>query len=648
MPEIGNLLVSLQMETAQFNKGIADANNKLTGLGRQFANVNSTIQTHTAGITGAIGKITTAVKGLATVSALTSVAGWVRGMADSAEKAENLAAALGLTVPEFLKFDGALRTTGASADEAGRVLTTLSGKLREALTDPTGDAAKSFEQLGISQEQLKAKSNDLLGVMDLLADAWKRMPDGPQKTALFADLLSTRFRVLVGFMKDGSAGAREMMAEFERLNPGFLAAHEAANKVDATLDKLDATIRGLAGDTLAMFSGEIQRFVADLQEMAKSIQEVLRFLNTIKNLAHGSDVATAEIPPLPPSPRPPPPPPRSKGGGGKRRGGGGGGGGGGAGKAEAEARRLAREAERAREDAQREAIEAQEELNRISDERFRRAEQALKHDLAMDRLTKQESIAAEEKMLEQKWAATKGYYEKKLAAAVADKDETRKLQSAEKLDYERFITEREALNQESALETRNKWKEVFSDIGDSIKSSLGGAFDQILEGTFKLRDAIGNLLKDIGKKLADKALSKLFDMSINALGGLFGGGSSGGIPGSLVGAFAGGRTSKLDFSGYATGGSFRVGGAGALDSQLVAFRASPGEMVDVTRQGEARRGGETIRIDLNPSEGWVAGVADQRIVTRSGQIVEVAVRQSQRTVARNFGGMSAEAQARQL
>jgi hypothetical protein len=101
--------------------------------------------------------------------------------------------------------------------------------------------------------------------------------------------------------------------------------------------------------------------------------------------------------------------------------------------------------------------------------------------------------------------------------------------------------------------------------------------------------------------------------------------------------------------GFAGGGSFRVGGAGSIDSQMVAFRATPGEMVDVTRQNHVGRGGgEVININLNPSEGWVAGVADQRIVTASGQIVNVAVLESQKRTARNFGSMSAQARDRQL
>lgn len=50
---------------------------------------------------------------------------------------------------------------------------------------------------------------------------------------------------------------------------------------------------------------------------------------------------------------------------------------------------------------------------------------------------------------------------------------------------------------------------------------------------------------------------------------------------------------QLALPGFQHGGSFRVGGIGGPDSQLVAFRATPGETVDVGRQG-ARSGDDSL------------------------------------------------------
>jgi hypothetical protein len=52
--------------------------------------------------------------------------------------------------------------------------------------------------------------------------------------------------------------------------------------------------------------------------------------------------------------------------------------------------------------------------------------------------------------------------------------------------------------------------------------------------------------------------------------------------------------------GFKTGGSFKVGGSGGADSQTVAFRATPGEMVDIRRPGQDQGGGGMV-VQVNPS-----------------------------------------------
>lgn len=64
--------------------------------------------------------------------------------------------------------------------------------------------------------------------------------------------------------------------------------------------------------------------------------------------------------------------------------------------------------------------------------------------------------------------------------------------------------------------------------------------------------------------------------------------------GGNVGKFANiGKAILQNLPGFKTGGSFKVGGSGAADSQTVAFRATPGEMVDIRKPGQDR-GGQTV------------------------------------------------------
>ena len=69
--------------------------------------------------------------------------------------------------------------------------------------------------------------------------------------------------------------------------------------------------------------------------------------------------------------------------------------------------------------------------------------------------------------------------------------------------------------------------------------------------------------------------------------------AAGGALGSLAGnLFA-------DLLGFQHGGSFKVGGSGGADSQLVAFKASPREKVSVETPGQQNRkgGGNVTYID---------------------------------------------------
>lgn len=115
---------------------------------------------------------------------------------------------------------------------------------------------------------------------------------------------------------------------------------------------------------------------------------------------------------------------------------------------------------------------------------------------------------------------------------------------------------------------RNETESLFEGFG----SSIGGA----IAGTKSWGDAIRDVLRQLSSSLLSRA---------------FGGQAGGGIFGSLISGFA-----RSFLPEFASGGSFTVGGAGGTDSQLVAFRATPGEMVDVRTPGQAAGGNMVVNI----------------------------------------------------
>lgn len=171
----------------------------------------------------------------------------------------------------------------------------------------------------------------------------------------------------------------------------------------------------------------------------------------------------------------------------------------------------------------------------------------------------------------------------------------------------------------AAKQTTDAWaglrevKEQADDTGNSLGSmfsGFGSSVADLLKGTKSLRD----VLADVAGSLADS----FFQKGLSALGGSSGGGF-GGFLSSLLGGLI----------GFASGGTILPGGAGGIDSQVVAFRKSPNEQVDITKPGQRKASGgaglQNIRVFVDEDGNWkaaVARIADQRAVPIAQSTIE--------------------------
>ncbi|WP_338531650.1 hypothetical protein [Nitratireductor thuwali] len=140
--------------------------------------------------------------------------------------------------------------------------------------------------------------------------------------------------------------------------------------------------------------------------------------------------------------------------------------------------------------------------------------------------------------------------------------------------------------------TKDAEKNMFSleKVGQSIAGTITSAFQGLIDGSKKLKDVLADVLSQLGSMLLNSAFRSLFS---------FGGGGGG-----LGGMFA----DMAGIPSFANGGTILPGGAGGIDSQLVQFRKSPNERVDITKPGQTLNSG-----------GRPGGVADVRVwVDRDG------------------------------
>jgi hypothetical protein len=153
----------------------------------------------------------------------------------------------------------------------------------------------------------------------------------------------------------------------------------------------------------------------------------------------------------------------------------------------------------------------------------------------------------------------------------------------------RIMEERE----EAAANAREEAIRLAAQNEEDLRASTYNGIRDGLEAA-----ADGNL----GQYLASRLRSAIFDGLANQLTDLLRGpkGGNGGAfgwlnaAGSVLKSFAGG------LPGFKTGGSFKVGGSGGADSQLMQFRATPGEMVDIRKPGQDAGGGMVVHVNPSP------------------------------------------------
>ena len=140
---------------------------------------------------------------------------------------------------------------------------------------------------------------------------------------------------------------------------------------------------------------------------------------------------------------------------------------------------------------------------------------------------------------------------------------------------------------------------VWTGITNWIKSQI----DSIGETIRSMSSSVGNSLFDMFNSAWDGVKGKIqsiIDAAKSMISSAFSGASSGGGNNQTkaeariarenyyknMGDSPAEAARKATLDGFATGGQFTVGGSGGPDSQLVAFRATPGENVKITRPGQ--------------------------------------------------------------
>jgi hypothetical protein len=215
--------------------------------------------------------------------------------------------------------------------------------------------------------------------------------------------------------------------------------------------------------------------------------------------------------------------------------------------------------------------------------------------------------------------------------------------------YEKRKTTEEELHDKIISMQKEAMTDAMQAIETFRKASTTALDDFLLHGQFTFKKLAAYMLESLAVSQLNKALAGIFQAIEDHLpkgGGSGGDGLWGSLFGAVIGAFAGGgagavgsATTPINASnpgvpGLQTGGSFDVGGSGGNDSQLVAFRATPGEHVQVGNSGDASGGGN---LTFNPVYHIDARGADaERIMSIMPSLLSQTAEKAKRDVLEAF------------
>lgn len=194
---IGALKVILGTDNAALEKGFDAAESRISKFG------------------GGVGIAATAIAGALTAMAV-GVSLKIDGMLEKADKFGKLAQSAGMPVEQFSKLAYAADLSDVSVEQLGTSMGKLSKNMSAVAGGATGPAAEAFKAMGI---QVTNTDGTLRASGDVLADIagkFKGYEDGAAKTALAIALFGKSGADMIPLLNQGRDGLRQAADEAER------------------------------------------------------------------------------------------------------------------------------------------------------------------------------------------------------------------------------------------------------------------------------------------------------------------------------------------------------------------------------------------------------------------------------------------------
>jgi hypothetical protein len=188
-----------------------------------------------------------------------------------------------------------IKRNGDKSGELGIKLRGLQADLH-ALELKAKDTGTTFDKLGISVLDNTGKQKDFGAILFEVADKFKGMPDGVEKTALSMDLFGRSGKDMIKVLNQGSDGIKELEKQADKLGitltdktvGGVAKMIEAGKKLKENQDAIKIAVGTLTAPVLADYTNMLANLVGKFQELDQPSKTIVANI-----LAFGGPVATA-------------------------------------------------------------------------------------------------------------------------------------------------------------------------------------------------------------------------------------------------------------------------------------------------------------------------------------------------------------------
>jgi len=241
---------------------------KLGGLGSAASKVGGGLK----GLAGAAGGLGGALGALVPAASVAGLAAMAKGAIDTADNLAKMSAKTGVSVEQLSKFKQAADLGGSSIEGVtGAML-----KLNKGLAEGSGPASKALNTLGISATDASGKLKSTDKIMLEVADKFKAMPDGAEKSALAMQLFGKSGAEMIPMLNGGSKAIDGLNAT---MSTKFAKAAEVFNDrittIQGKLMELGVKLADVLMPAFNAITAGVEAIVGGISQLPGPIQAVL-------------------------------------------------------------------------------------------------------------------------------------------------------------------------------------------------------------------------------------------------------------------------------------------------------------------------------------------------------------------------------------